>query len=81
LTDTFDADGEPVEVADVVQIDPDADAVFGGCLLTVTETLGWAVSGFVTIPDPSGHQLTRYRADWRTFKRIGRAAYTQPEGA
>jgi hypothetical protein len=38
-----------IEPGTVIQIDPDSDEVFGGCLLTVTEARGWGVIGYLQL--------------------------------
>lgn len=76
---TFDAEGEPIEIGDIVQIDPESDVVFGGCLLTVAELLGYGVHGFVSAPDPAGPIPYFYRAESKNFRRIGRSVFRIPE--
>lgn len=79
MSDTLDVEGANVEVGDVVQIDPDSDGRFGGCLLTVDELKGWGVCGFVTAPSAAGPQVYPYRAESGVIRRIGRAAFRVPE--
>jgi len=79
MSDTVDAEGEEIEIGDVVQIDPDADFAFGGCLLIVTELKGFGVLGFVAGPDSGGPSPSYYRAESKEIRRIGRAAFRVPE--
>jgi hypothetical protein len=61
-----------VQPGDVIQLKPDADLVFGGCLFQVTEVAPWGVQGFVQIP---GRGDAFYRARWADFARVGIAPY------
>jgi hypothetical protein len=64
-----------VAVGDVIQIDPEQDRRFGGCLLLVTEVKGWGVVASVLVPNGAGPAQAPYRAPWGRFARIGPAAW------
>jgi len=58
----------PVEVFDIVQIDPAYPGVFGGCLMVVTEIRGWGLQGYVTVPNGGD---AYYRVRWGGFETTG----------
>lgn len=72
---TPDAQSRALAIGDVVQIDPDSGPVYGGCLLTIDELLGWGVSGFVTVPSAEGAKLHQYRAESKDIVRVGAAVF------
>jgi hypothetical protein len=37
-------------VGDIVQIYPEHDKTFGGCLMIVTEVYGWGAEGYFDVP-------------------------------
>lgn len=62
----------PLEVGDIVQIDPDVET-FGGCLVTVNEANGSKVMGYAQVPgsgqayiflQPGKYALTGGVAKW-----------------
>lgn len=61
-----------LEIGDVVQIDPQADPVFGGALMMVTEPKSWGAQGFV-------HGLDRgsafYRCKFENMEFVGKASW------
>lgn len=57
-----------VEVGDVVQIDPEHDDTFGGCLLVVSNKHVWGVRGYVQVP---GLQHTYHDVGFNAIERIG----------
>ncbi len=65
-----------VQVNDVVQIDPEVDGMFGGCLMIVTEVKLWGVQGYVQIPGQgeAGGQAY-YRCKFGDFEFIGHACW------
>lgn len=38
----------------IVQVRPDADPEFGGCLVVVSEVKSWGIVGYVSLPGSSG---------------------------
>lgn len=67
---------KPIEIGDVVQIDPQHDNRFGGCFMLVTEVKSWGYQGFVQIP-ASGQAY--YRVPSAACVRIGRAEWALEE--
>lgn len=63
-----------VKVYDVVQIKPEYDEVFGGCLLVVTEVRGWGVQGYVNIPGPSQNGQAYFRCRYDGLETTGGSA-------
>lgn len=57
---------------DIVQIDPDHDEIFGGCLMMVTEPGSWGAQGYFNIP---GKGLAYYRATWEVMEKVGHAEW------
>ena len=64
-----------LEHGDVIQIDPEHDSRFGGCLMMVTEPKPWGAQGFVAIPDADGPQNAYYRCNFADMEYVGRAAW------
>ena len=75
-----DAAGHPLEVEDVVQIDPRSGPTYGGCLMFVVALDGW-VQGVIPVPGPEGARLLDYRADPKDVRWVGRAAFMGPRTA
>ncbi len=65
----------PIAIGDVVQINPASGSTYGGCLMIVTELLGWAVDGAVSVPDVTGAKVHQYRAEMKDVARVGAAAF------
>lgn len=64
---------------DVIQIDPEHDEAFGGCLAVVEEVKSWGVSLCgVQIPAKG---IAYYRVPHGKYAVIGRAEWVQAEGA
>ena len=47
-----------IEVNDIVQVDP-SKAVFGGCMVVVTEVKAWGIQGYVQSAGVDGLQYIR----------------------
>jgi hypothetical protein len=62
--------GAGVQPGDVVQIRPEHNPVFGGCVMIVEKVMHWGVSGYV---DPPGHAWFPFRCPHGDFAVIGRA--------
>jgi hypothetical protein len=64
---------EPVEVGDIVQLDPEqtANDQFAGCLMVVTEVKVWGVQGYVRVPGKTIGGNAYYRASFGTFAHTG----------
>lgn len=73
-----DAHGSPVYVNSVVQIDPEHDERFGGCLLVVTDVKSWGVVGFVQVPGED-RGAAFYRCPSDAMSEIGPAAWMRQE--
>jgi len=56
----------------IVQIDPEHDNMFGGCLLIVTEVKSWGVQGYVDVP---GKGQAYYRVGHGKFTYAGEVAW------
>ena len=69
----------PLKAGDVVQIKPEHDDVFRGCLMVITEPRAWGAQGYISIPKPSsegGATVAYYRCSSENFiKRGGTAPY------
>jgi hypothetical protein len=59
-----------LEKGDIVQIDPDHDDVFGGCLMVVTEPKSWGAQGYVSIPGKDGGSAY-YRCPFEAMEPTG----------
>ena len=60
----------------IVQINPDHDEVFGGCLMIVTEPKSWGAEGYVQIP---GKGEAYYRCDFQNMEHTnGHAEWISP---
>jgi hypothetical protein len=62
-----------LQYGSVIQIKPESDTHFGGCLMTVTETKDWGAQGFVKIPGESG--LAYYRCKFENMEYVGHMAW------
>jgi hypothetical protein len=47
-----------IEIGDIVQVDP-SKAVFGGCMVVVTEVKNWGIQGYVQSAGVEGQQYIR----------------------
>tara|TARA_R100001086_G_C11777443_1_gene242650 strand:- start:100 stop:333 length:234 start_codon:yes stop_codon:yes gene_type:complete len=56
-----------LKVGDVVQIKPEHDEVFGGCLMVVTDPRAWGAQGYVSIPQSGGATVAYYRCSTENF--------------
>lgn len=61
---------------DIVQIDPEYDEMFGGCLMVVTEPKNWGAQGFFNVP---GQGLAFYRVNFENAVRVGRTEWLWKE--
>jgi len=64
-----------LEVGDVIQIDPESDDRFAGCLMIVTEPKTWGAQGYVSVPNPGCPARAFYRCKKENFVRIGHAEW------
>lgn len=60
-----------VNVADVVQIDPEKLPLFGGCFAIVEEVRAWGVVAYVPVPDKQPGTIAPVRLEWTHFAPIG----------
>ena len=72
-------EGYPLQVGDVVQINPEVhvDGFFAGCMMMVTERKAFGAQGFISMPGERGTPPGRayYRAKWEEMEYVGRATY------
>lgn len=59
-------------VGDILQIDPDHDEVFGGCLMIVTQVANWGAQGFFDVP---GQGQAFYRVEPEHAEKVGRVVW------
>jgi len=57
---------------DLVQINPEHDEIFGGCIMVVTEPKSWGAQGYFDVP---GHGVAYYRVEHKNAEKVGRAAW------
>ena len=57
-----------IEIGDIVQVDP-MHAVFGGCMVVVTEVKAWGIQGYVQSAGVDGQQYIRL--EWQNFENTG----------
>ncbi len=60
-----------VQVGSVIQIDPEHDPVFGGCLMFVSEVKSWGVQCGMRIPSHTDNGTAYYRVKWDAFEVVG----------
>lgn len=56
---------------DIIQIDPEHDARFGGCLFVVDEPKTWGAQGYVMVPQGPKAAPAYYRLDEAFGRRVG----------
>lgn len=61
------------QAGDIVQVDPDHDETFGGCLMVVSEPKAWGAQGYFDIPGENGRAY--YRLPHEAGERVGRAVW------
>jgi len=70
-----------LKVGDVVQIDPEHDDVFGGCLMIVTDPKSWGAQGGVIVPKEGGRiggdglKVAYYRCAFKDMEFVGSAIW------
>jgi len=62
----------------IVQLDPNADDRFGGCLFIVSEKKDWGIQGYTSIPAEDGTKQAYYRAKWEELRYCGEASWYLP---
>jgi len=72
---------DPDEAAVIAQLKPDADPVFGGMLLRITQTRNEGVRGYFLVPHRGGCREAWWRAHHADIWRIGRLAVPEPPWA
>lgn len=65
-------------VGQVVQINPEHDEVFGGCLMVITDPKSWGAQGYVTIP---GKGAVFYRCPSEQLELIGQSVWMATDEA
>lgn len=63
------------EYGDVIQIDPDHDPIFAGCLMVVTEEKPWGAQGYISSPDNPKPKFAFYRLKFENGVKIGEAEW------
>jgi hypothetical protein len=66
---------------DVVQIVPESNPVFGGCLAIVDEPKSFGAQLYVVVPHKDGPQMACYRASAADLELVGHAAYVPDTSA
>lgn len=67
-----------IQPGDIVQIDPESDSCFGGCLVIVTEVKSWGIQGFARVPGEGDNGGNSYiRKKWEEFEYCGKAQWLQ----
>ncbi len=69
------------EVGDVVQIDPERQPGFGGCLAIIEEVRDWGVVAYVPVPDKEPGTIAPIRLEWADCSHVGKAKWTTDEEA
>lgn len=64
-----------IEVGDLVQINPEYDSRFGGCIMIVTEIKSWGVQGCVIGPAAEKAAHYYYRCPTEHFVKVGKAEW------
>ena len=67
-----------LKVGDVVQIDPEHDEVFGGCLMVVSEPKPWGAQGYVRVP---GQGDAFYRVNFEHIEFVGGAVWIHSDSS
>ena len=72
-----------LEVGDVVQIDPDFDPRFGGCLMIVSEPTSFGCKCYIRATpgrDQDRDQgVAFYRCEFANMEYVGKAFFSQPK--
>jgi hypothetical protein len=70
----FAVEKDPLDVVagDIVQLAPDSDATYGGCLMIVEKPKVWGVQGYILLP--RGERLY-WRAEWNEFALVGKCVW------
>lgn len=63
-----------LKIGDIVQIDPEHDGMFGGCLMIVTEPKEWGAQGYVRVPGKEGGNAF-YRCEYENMELVGCAEW------
>jgi len=66
-------DKTDLESGDILQIDPEQDDVFGGCLMVVSEPKTWGAQGYVCTPGREGGAYSRWPG--ANMEMVGRAGW------
>lgn len=62
----------PIEVGDIVQVDPEKHDTFGACLVIVSEVKSFGIQGYVQVP-AQGQAYIRLNTD--DFVKVGTAEW------
>ena len=62
----------PLEIGDVVQINPE-NKMFGGCFMVVTEPKAWGAQGGIAVPGQPG--IAYLRCKFEEMEYVGRATW------
>lgn len=61
----------PLEIGEIVQISPEGNGRFGGCLMVVSEPKGFGAQGYVTVPHVDGPQQAYFRCKFEDMEPTG----------
>jgi hypothetical protein len=64
-----------LKIGDIVQIDPEHDDCFGGCLMIVTEPKSFGAMGRFSIPERGGAGQAYYRCAFEHMELVGHAEW------
>ena len=65
----------PLQIGDIVQINPEHDEIFAACIMVVTEPKPWGAQGYVTIPHAEGSARAYYRCKYENMELVGKAEW------
>ncbi|MDA7663845.1 hypothetical protein N8569_00925 [bacterium] len=63
-----------LKIGEIVQINPDSNDRFGGCLMIVSEPKSWGAQGYVTVPHAEGPQQAYFRTAFENIEPTNGAA-------
>lgn len=67
--------GDPLEIDDVVQLNPNIGKEFAGCFMIVTEIKCYGAKGYIPAPSQNADQIYLV-ASWENMEFIGKAHFS-----
>lgn len=67
-------DARELKVGEVVQINPEANDRFGGCLMIVSEEKAFGALGYVMVPHAEGPRQAYLRCEFKDMEALGATA-------